>query len=195
MASVFLVTLRYYHVSEQLPPGLEDEPEPTSASVSRRSRRAGSGAPPLGQQLPSQRPPLLHWQRALVLGDDLHADMIRPASKWARIRQVTRSMSPQATISSCGVHKVRWLIWSPDVVRLSGEAGLVAALIFVEQAAQASAAHDLAPPERWTGAARRLETQRAMGPGAVVMVNVFVQDPLEVVAVDDQEPVETFPSC
>jgi hypothetical protein len=34
-----------------------------------------------------------------------------------------------------------------------------------------------------------------MGSGAVVMVNVFVQDPLEVVAVHDQEPVETFPSC
>jgi len=28
-----------------------------------------------------------------------------------------------------------------------------------------------------------------MGSGAVVMVNVFVQDPLEVVAVHDQEPV------
>jgi len=56
-----------------------------------------AGAQALGRQLLSQRPPRLHGERRLVLGDDLPADMIQAHFEAG---QVTRSRSSQATISS-----------------------------------------------------------------------------------------------
>ena len=46
--------------------------------------------------------------------------------------------------------------------------------------------------QRQTGRARRREGQRSMWPVAVVMLHEDVEDPLKMLTVQDQQPVETL---